>query len=61
MADLSPAAQAVLNEIAAATLRAAADRMECRLGGNPHPKFADGVLSAVAFLEHIAAELEGQQ
>jgi hypothetical protein len=65
---LSPAAQAVLDAglgrdsdrlVIAAALRAAADRTECLIGDNPHPRFAEGVLAAGDLLESIAAELEG--
>ena len=71
MAELSPAAQAVLDAYTnapcgkprsvwvAAALRAAADRTECLIGDNPHPKFAEGVLAAGDLLEHVAAELDG--
>jgi hypothetical protein len=70
MTKLSPAARAVYDavleicpapadEIAAAALRAAADRTECLIGDTPHPKFAEGVLAAGDLLQCIAAELEG--
>ena len=70
MAELSPAAQAVLYAYinapcgkarsvwVAAALRAAADRTEWLIGDNTHPKFAEGILAAGDLLEHIAAELE---
>jgi hypothetical protein len=74
MTKLSPAAQAVmdaveddcihptdLHRIAAAALRAAADRTECLIGDTPHPKFAEGVLAAGDLLQCIAAELEGDE
>ena len=44
--------------IAAAALRAAADRTEALIGDISHPKFAEGVLAAGDLLERIAAELE---
>ena len=68
---LSPAAQAIDDAardawvemddpraIAAAALRAAANRTEDLIGYTPHPKFAEGVLAAVQFLERTATELE---
>ena len=70
---LSPAAQAVLNAwlssekggrmlgdpcCLAAALRAALGRTGDLIGDTSHPKFAEGVLAAVDFLERIAAELE---
>ena len=74
MADLSPAAQAVLDSveddcihpadrhrIAAAALRAAADRMMYLIGDTYHPKYAEGIEAASDFVERIAAELEGQR
>jgi hypothetical protein len=45
--------------IAAAALRAAADRAEDLIGDTEHPKFTEGVLAAAHFLDLIAAELEG--
>jgi hypothetical protein len=66
---LSPAARAVRDaigeadafwdeEVAAAVLRAASARTEDLIGDTPHPKFAEGVLAAVEFLQRTAAELE---
>ena len=68
---LSPAAQAVDDAardtwfildlhrpIAAAALRAASGRTGNLIGDTSHPKFAEGVLAAVDFLERTAAELE---
>jgi hypothetical protein len=45
--------------IAAAALRAAADRTECLIGDTPNPKFAEGVLAAAHLMDLIATELEG--
>jgi hypothetical protein len=42
----------------AAALRAALGRTGDLIGDTSHPKFAEGVLAAVDFLERIAAELE---
>ncbi len=69
---LSPTAQAVDDAardtwftrdfprpIAAAALRAAANRTEDLIGDTSHPMFAAGVLVAGDLLERIAAELEG--
>jgi hypothetical protein len=70
MAELSPAAQAVLNKVsaaphcgsgrikAAAALRAAADRTMSLIGDVCHPKYMEGIEAASDFLEHLAAELE---
>ena len=69
MAELSPAAQAVLDavrqicpapadEIAAATLRAAADRTMGLIGDVCHPKYMEGIEAASDFLERLAAELK---
>ena len=69
MAELSPAAQAVLDavrqicpapadEIAAAALRATADRTMDLIGDVCHPKYMEGIEAAADFLEHLAAELE---
>ena len=47
--------------IAAAALRAAADRtMSSLIGDIYHPKYLEGCEAASAFLEYIVAELEGQ-
>jgi hypothetical protein len=67
---LSPAARAVLDAtysrwprshdwIAAAVLRAAANRMRSLIGDICHPKYLEGVEASADFLEKIAAELEG--
>jgi hypothetical protein len=45
--------------VAAATLRAAADRVEDLIGDIEDPKFVEGILAASHFLDLIAAELEG--
>jgi protein-disulfide isomerase-like protein with CxxC motif len=72
MTDLSPAAQAVLDAmhevnmdfdgenaiLAAAALRAAADRTMSLIGDVCHPKFMEGIEAASDFLEQIAAELD---
>jgi hypothetical protein len=73
MTDLSPAAQAVLdaatvptgdfclenvNEIAAAAIRAASDRMMNLVGDIYHPKYLEGIEASSDFLDQIAAELE---
>lgn len=68
---LSPAADAVDDaayvawvredgprDIAAATLRAAANQTEGLIGDTPHPRFAEGVFAVGKFLERIATELE---
>jgi hypothetical protein len=72
---ISLAAQAVLNaanlrwegidddipaQVAAAALRAAADRMMGLIGDIYHPKYLEAVEASADFLEKIAAELEGQ-
>jgi hypothetical protein len=71
---LSPAVQAVLDAmyginmdfndensaLAAAALRAAADRMMSLIGDIYHPKYLEGIKASADFLENIAAELEAQ-
>ena len=74
MAELSPAAQAVLDAVieqwnadrrpiasplAAAAIRVAADRTMSLIGDICHPKYMEGIEAASAFLENIAAELDG--
>jgi hypothetical protein len=69
MADLSPAAQAVLDAAytlplkngqpsIAAAIRALADRMIDLVGDTCQPKYEQGILAASDFVERIAAELE---
>jgi len=76
VADLSPAAQAVLDGVieqwdadrrpiasplAAAALRVAAHRTMSLIGDICHPKYMEGIEAASDFLERIAAELENHQ
>lgn len=67
MAELSPAAQAVLNAYEnsyiesglAAALRAAADGWRAEVGGITQTDFIRGVLRSAEALDEIADELEG--
>jgi hypothetical protein len=47
--------------VAAAALRAAADRTMSLIGDICHPKYMEGIEAASDFLERIAAELENHQ
>jgi hypothetical protein len=73
MADLSPAAQAVMDAmhrsydheptrraVAAGVLRASSDRLGDLIGDICHIKFEEAILASQDFLERIAAELEGR-
>jgi hypothetical protein len=76
MADLSPAAQAVLDALcmdelngpeqlmarahAAAALRAVATDWEAEIKGQFNTEFIQGIVNCIMALKEIAAELEGQ-
>jgi hypothetical protein len=76
MADLSPAAQAVLDALcidelngpeqlmarahAAAALRATAATWEAEINGQRNIEFIRGIANCILALQEIAAELEGQ-